>query len=76
LEKLESIATSFAGVTKTYAIQAGREVRVIVENGVVSDAEADNLAEEIAAKIQQELNYPGQVKVVVVREHRSVSFAK
>ncbi len=76
LEKLEGIATSFAGVSKTYAIQAGREVRVIVENGVVSDAEADSLAEEIAAKIQQELNYPGQVKVVVVREHRSVSFAK
>jgi ribonuclease Y len=76
LEKLEGIATSFAGVSKTYAIQAGREVRVIVENGVVSDAEADSLAEEIAAKIQQELNYPGQVKVVVVREHRSVSYAK
>jgi len=76
LEKLEAIATSFAGVTKTYAIQAGREVRVIVENGVVSDSEADNLADEIAAKIQGELNYPGQVKVVVVREHRSVSFAK
>jgi len=76
LEKLEGIATSFAGVSKTYAIQAGREVRVIVENGVVSDTEADNLAEEIAAKIQQELNYPGQVKVVVVREHRSVRFAK
>jgi len=51
-------------------------VRVIVENEVVSDADADNLAEEIAAKIQSELNYPGQVKVVVVREHRSVSFAK
>ena len=76
LEKLESIANSFAGVAKTYAIQAGREVRVIVENEVVSDADADNLAEEIAAKIQSELNYPGQVKVVVVREHRSVSFAK
>jgi len=76
LEKLEAIATSFAGVSKTYAIQAGREVRVIVENGMVSDTEADNLAEEIAAKIQEELNYPGQVKVVVVREHRSVSFAK
>jgi ribonuclease Y len=76
LEKLEGIATSFAGVSKTYAIQAGREVRVIVENGVVSDTEADSLAEEIAAKIQQELNYPGQVKVVVVREHRSVSYAK
>jgi ribonuclease Y len=76
LEKLEEIANSFSGVAKTYAIQAGREVRVIVENEVVSDSEADGLADEIARKIQDELNYPGQIKVVVVREHRSVSFAK
>lgn len=76
LAKLEEIANSFSGVSKTYAIQAGREVRVIVENEVVSDAESDSLAEEIAQKIQSELNYPGQVKVVVVRERRSVSFAK
>lgn len=76
LEKLEAIANSFSGVAKTYAIQAGREVRVIVENEVVSDSDADSLAEEIALKIQNELNYPGQVKVVVVREHRSVSYAK
>ncbi|MBU1873684.1 ribonuclease Y [bacterium] len=76
LEKLEEIANNFEGVSKTYAIQAGREVRVIVENEVVNDVEADNLADEIATKIQTELNYPGQIKVVVVREHRSVSYAK
>jgi ribonuclease Y len=76
LAKLEEIANNFDGVSKTYAIQAGREVRVIVENEVVNDVEADNLAEEIATKIQNDLNYPGQVKIVVVREHRSVSYAK
>jgi len=76
LSKLEEIANSFDGVSKTYAIQAGREVRVIVENEIVSDIEADNLSDEIAAQIQNDLNYPGQVKVVVVREHRSVSYAK
>jgi len=76
LEKLEEIAQSFDGVAKTYAFQAGREVRVIVENEIVDDAGADNLAEDIADKIETDLNYPGQIKVVVVREHRSVSFAK
>jgi len=76
LAKLEEIAISFDGVSKTYAIQAGREVRVIVENELVDDSEADNLSDEIAAKIQNDLNYPGQIKVVVVREHRSVSYAK
>ncbi|MDO9548536.1 MAG: ribonuclease Y [Candidatus Marinimicrobia bacterium] len=76
LEKLEEIANNFEGVSKTYAIQAGREVWVIVENEMVNDMEADNLSEEIATKIQNDLNYPGQIKVVVVREHRSVSYAK
>ena len=76
LEKLEEIANNFEGVSKTYAIQAGREVRVIVENEVVNDIEADNLSDEIATQIQTELNYPGQIKVVVVREHRSISYAK
>jgi ribonuclease Y len=76
LEKLEEIAQSFEGVSKTFAIQAGREVRVIVENEVVNDVAADELADDIAEKIQLELNYPGQIKVVVVREHRSVSYAK
>ncbi len=76
LEKLENIAESFEGVSKTYAIQAGREVRVIVENEVVNDSSADTLSDDIADKIQTELSYPGQVKVVVIREHRSVSYAK
>ncbi|MCK4689050.1 MAG: HDIG domain-containing protein, partial [Candidatus Marinimicrobia bacterium] len=76
LEKLEEVANSFDGVSKTFAIQAGREVRVIVENEIVDDLGTDSLAEDIADKIQSELNYPGQVKVVVVREHRSVSYAK
>ncbi len=76
LEKLEEIANGFTGVSKTYAIQAGREVRVIVENEIINDEAADQLSEDIAEKVESELNYPGQVKVVVVREHRSVSFAK
>lgn len=76
LEKLEEIARSFDGVSKSYAIQAGREVRVIVENEVVNDESADRLAEDIASKIQSELSYPGQIKVVVIREHRSISYAK
>ncbi len=76
LERLEDIANSFDGVSKTYAIQAGREVRVMVENDKVNDPESDLLSEEIAAKIQEELNYPGQIKVMVIREHRSTSYAK
>jgi ribonucrease Y len=76
LEKLEEMAKSFHGVEKTYAIQAGREVRVIVEHDKVDDAGADQLAHDIARKIQQEMEYPGQIKVVVIRETRSVSYAK
>lgn len=76
LEKLEEIAKSFRGVQTTYAIQAGREIRVIVEHDKVDDAQADQLAHDIARKIQQEMEYPGQIKVVVIREVRSVSFAK
>jgi ribonuclease Y len=76
LEKLETIAHSFQGVEKTYAIQAGREVRVIVEPAKVDDALADQLAHDIAAKIQQEMEYPGQIKITVLREFRSVAFAK
>lgn len=76
LEKLEEIAKSFRGVQATYAIQAGREIRVIVEHDKVDDAQADQLAHDIARKIQQEMEYPGQIKVVVIREVRSVSFAK
>jgi len=76
LEKLESIAHSFPGVSHTYAIQAGREVRVIVEHDKVDDALADQLSHDIAGKIQQEMEYPGQIKVTVIREVRSVAFAK
>ena len=76
LEKLESMAQSFQGVAKTYAIQAGREIRVIVEHDRVDDAMADQLAHDIAAKIQQEMEYPGQIKVIVIREVRSIAFAK
>lgn len=76
LEKLEQLAQSFQGVAKTYAIQAGREIRVIVEHDKIDDAMADQLAHEIAVKIQQELEYPGQIKVTVIREVRSVVYAK
>jgi ribonuclease Y len=76
LEKLETLAQSFQGVAKTYAIQAGREIRVVVEHERVDDALADQLAHDIADKIQQELEYPGQIKVTVIREYRSVALAK
>jgi ribonuclease Y len=76
MEKLEEISNSFKGVNKTYAIQAGREVRVIVEETQIDDAASDLLAEDIANKIQAELTYPGQIKVTVLREHRSIGYAK
>jgi ribonucrease Y len=76
LEKLETLAQSFQGVAKTYAIQAGREIRVVVEQEKVDDVMADQLAHDIASKIQQEMEYPGQIKVIVIREFRSVAFAK
>jgi ribonuclease Y len=76
LERLESIATSFEGVTKTYAIQAGREVRVIVEQDKINDTLQDQLADDIAQKIQEEMEYPGQIKVNVIRERRSIAYAK
>ncbi|MBN2781339.1 MAG: ribonuclease Y [Candidatus Marinimicrobia bacterium] len=76
MEKLEEISNSFRGVSKTYAIQAGREVRVIVEETQIDDAASDLLAEDIASKIQNELTYPGQIKVTVLREHRSIGYAK
>lgn len=76
LEKLEEIATSFTGVDKSYAIQAGREVRVIVKPDQVDDAQALFLAKDIAKKIEAELEYPGQIKVNVIREFRSVEYAK
>lgn len=76
LERLEELADSFRGVRKTYAIQAGREIRVIVEYEKVDDAQAAELAEEIAQKIQAEMEYPGQIKVTVIREIRAVGYAK
>lgn len=76
LEKLEEIAAGFAGVDKSYAIQAGREVRVIVKPEQVDDAKAMFLAKDIAKKIEEELEYPGQIKVNVIREFRSAEFAK
>ena len=76
LEKLEEIASSFHGVEKSYAIQAGREVRVIVKPDQVDDAKALFLAKDIAKKIESELEYPGQIKVNVIREFRSVEYAK
>jgi len=76
LDTLETLARSFEGVAKTYAIQAGREVRVMVEPDRVDDLFADQLSHDIAHKIQQEMEYPGQIKVTVIRERRSVSYAK
>ncbi len=76
LERLEGIARSFGGVLNTYAIQAGREVRVIVSHEKLDDAGADQLAHDIAKKIENDMEYPGQIKVVVVREFRSIAVAK
>jgi len=76
LNDLESLALSYPGVMKTYAIQAGRELRVIVGSETVTDKEADSLSYEISKKIQDEMTYPGQVKVTVIRETRSVNYAK
>ena len=75
IQEIENIANSFHGVEKCYAIQAGREVRVIVENSNVSDDEASMLSHEIAKKIEKEVAYPGQIKVTVIREVRSVAYA-
>jgi len=76
LEKLEEVAASFKGVHKSYAIQAGREVRIIVDSEKIADEQAIWLSKDIARKIEQELTYPGQIKVTVIRETRSVDYAK
>lgn len=76
LNDLEQLALSYPGVIKTYAIQAGRELRVIVGADKIDDAETEKLSAEIAKRIQDEMTYPGQVKITVIRETRSVSFAK
>ncbi len=76
LEKLEEIAAGFKGVQKTYAIQAGREVRIIVDSGRISDEEAIMLSKDVAKRIESELTYPGQIKVNVIRETRSIEYAR
>jgi ribonuclease Y len=76
LEELEKIATSFEGVEKAYAIQAGREIRVFVTPEKIGDAEAHILAKNIASRIQEELKYPGEIKVNVIRELRAIEYAR
>ena len=76
LTQLEQIAAEFAGVEKVFAIQAGREVRVVVTPNVIDDGKASELSEQIARKVERELQYPGQIKVVVIRETRAVDFAR
>jgi ribonuclease Y len=76
LEKLEGIADSFKGVSKAFALQAGREIRIMVESEKVTDEEAVWLSKDIARRIEDELEYPGQIKVTVIRETRAVEYAK
>jgi ribonuclease Y len=76
LEKLEGIADSFKGVSKSFALQAGREIRILVESEKISDEEAVWLSKDIARRIESELEYPGQIKVTVIRETRAVEYAK
>jgi len=73
---LEDLAMSFDGVSKAYALQAGRELRVIVESEKVSDESVDDLSFMISQKIQNEMQYPGQVKVTVIREKRAIAYAR
>ena len=76
LQQLEEIANGFKGVEKSFAIQAGREIRIIVKPEEISDEQALFLAKDIANKIENEMQYPGQIKVNVIRETRSVDYAK
>ena len=76
LEELESLALGFPGVDQAYAIQAGREIRVLVDSQQLDDAESAKLCRDIAQSIQSRLTYPGEVKVTVLRETRSVEFAR
>jgi len=73
---LEEIAYSFEGVHKCFAIQAGREIRIIVEHNTIDDAQAELLASDVAKKIENEMQYPGQIKVTVIREVRKTVLAK
>ena len=76
LKNLEDIALDFSGVEKAYAIQAGRELRVMVESEKINDEDASDLSFQISQKIQTDMTYPGQVKVTVIRETRAVNIAK
>jgi ribonuclease Y len=76
LEELEKIARNFNGVSKTYAIQAGREIRLIVDSDKITDEEAFLLCRDATKKIENELTYPGQIKVTVIRETRAVDYAR
>lgn len=76
LESLEEIANSFSGVESSFAIQAGRELRIIVNPEAMSDDEATKMARDVAKKIEESMQYPGQIKVTIVRETRAVDYAK
>ena len=76
LEELEKIANSFSGVDKCYAIQAGREIRILVENEKISDDGAVMLCKDIVKKVESELTYPGQIKITVIRETRVLDYAR
>jgi ribonuclease Y len=76
LKKLEEMALTYPGVIKTYAIQAGRELRVIVGADKVTDRDADKISYELSRKIQEEMTYPGQIKITVIRETRAINYAK
>jgi ribonuclease Y len=76
IRDLENLALSYGGVEKAYAIQAGRELRVIVEADKMSDGDSEKLSFELAQKIQNEMTYPGQIKVTVIREKRAVNVAR
>jgi ribonuclease Y len=76
LEKLEEIATSFKGVETAYAIQAGREIRVIVDANQIDDESAMKVARDIANKVEQEMTYPGEIQVTLLREVRCIEYAK
>jgi ribonuclease Y len=73
---LEEAATSFNGVERAFAIQAGREVRVMVKPGDIDDVQASTLARDIAKKVEEDLVFPGQIKVIVIRETRSIEYAR
>jgi ribonuclease Y len=76
LEKLEDIAGRFEGVERVFAMQAGREIRVVVDPGAVDDLSAAQLARQVARRIEDELQYPGQIEVTVIREYRATDYAR